>query len=105
MFDAVSIGVKAPDFDVGATEVDARDFLHVVTVSAAPIEFYRLYFTQEVGAGEQFPGLLRFGWVEAGFDRHLRATYTKTTSSLHIDRKSLGIMETTLQPSFNLKAS
>jgi hypothetical protein len=32
--------------------------LHVVTVSRAPIEFYRLYFTQEVGAGEQFLGLL-----------------------------------------------
>jgi hypothetical protein len=60
MFNAVALSVKAPDFDVGATKVDARDFLHVVTVSRAPIEFYRLYFTQEVGAGEQFLGLLVF---------------------------------------------
>ena len=54
MLSAVSFSIKAPDFDVGATEVDARDFLHVVTVSGAPIEFYRLYFTQEVGVVEQF---------------------------------------------------
>lgn len=53
MFGTVALSVKAPDFDVGATEVDARDFLHVVTVSGAPIEFYRLYFTQEVGVTEQ----------------------------------------------------
>jgi hypothetical protein len=58
MFGAVALSVKAPDFNIGATEVDARDFLHVVTVSGAPIEFYRFYFTQEVGAGEQFLGLL-----------------------------------------------
>jgi hypothetical protein len=73
MFNAVALSVKASDFDVGATKVDACDFLHVVTVSKAPIEFYRLYFTQEVGVVEQFPELLRFGLVGAGCDGNVTA--------------------------------